>query len=268
MPRPDPTVDTTRFLVAPAGPPLPSPPPSPGRTSLADDLYLGAHAAAGYRCCVRPPTLGFALAAGLLLELMLPPACRGNAAPAPWITHVLDGRLLLAAREPPRDEALAVICRWMLDARRAGAGRVDAALAAGELPGWLEVLAGQAARLVQQRLHHKGLLHAQVARRGVLARLAGRDGGERVVYEPVDSVVTGTVPARLARTIADGGLLSGPDLALAGVLRAAGMLRVVLPDVEREHRHTLDGQLAALPTAQSAVCAALENLVHALASAR
>lgn len=231
---------------------------APATNSLADDLYLGARAGAGFRCCVQPQTLRLALSAGLLLELTM--------GPHPRVTAVRDGRLVLAHYGvAPVDETTQTVISLMTEARTG----TDAQLARLEVRAWVELLAATSAQLVERRLRERGMLVEVLPRRSLVASLVrrGRDG-RGPEYEPVDSNVTGTVVARLHNVLGSGEQLDAQDRILAALIGATSMLATMLPDVTGDTRTSYNEQVSLLGPHQRAICEAAGVLVNSLAQTR
>jgi hypothetical protein len=165
---------------------------------LADDMFWITHGDMSGQPQLRPRTIGLALAAGLLGELIL--------------TRHLDlaeGVVIVLSESSPAD----VLAHLTLD-------QILAERDVRDVRSWLTFLAQDAEEAVGQRLQRAGQVERQVPR---WRRSAVR-------WHPLDSIAAARPSNRLYIALTRNEYLSPSDATLAGLVAAVGLTRTVLFD--------------------------------------
>ena len=203
----------------------------PSGQALADDLWLTAHDSTGFKVRLPGRTLGIALAAGLLAELLL----------AGRVFLDAGGRLRLQRREPFGDPVLDRIVQEMsVEAyRRARRPLQEQGLPGQDLGEWITFLAVDdlAYGLVAGRLATAGAVVGE-GRRTLLGRQVRR-------WVPVDSTVSGRPANRVAVSLDRRQNLDPSDLIIAALYLVTGLDGHAFAIVDQYGRAELARQIGA-----------------------
>lgn len=164
---------------------------------LADELFCIGHDDRTGRCRLRPRVVGMGLAAALLAELAL----YGRIA-------IDTGEIRVISRQPPPDAVAHSTLAQLLAQPQHRSART-----------WLAFLSATATDSVAQRLMLAGLWRQRKHRR------LGRTG---VSFQPADVNAVAGRSVRLARLLRAAAPIGEPDVMLAGLVMATGLLDTVL----------------------------------------